>query len=375
MDKRQINLRRILGLLKHFAFLVPTVFAVLLYALLPRFPGFAETVVSRRVFKVISTPVGFLTSLLPLSLTEALAVLGIPAVLVLAALFILSLVRSKNRVRTSLRATKAVCWTLSLAMLFYMLLHGNNYYRRPVTEIMGLDTSQKSAEQLLELCIELAKRASSERQKLKEDCNGTAILSQSLFKTLSMAGEGYKKLNKDYPFLWGAVNRAKPVVLSRWWSYTGISGMYFPFTVEANVNTDQPDFDIPSSAAHEIAHTRGFAREDECNFFACLSCLASHSADYRYSGALMAYVYCSNALYSYDSEMWAVAHQHLSDGVKRDIAERGRYWKQFEGEVQKAAEKVNDKFIQSQGVEDGILSYNRVVELLLAYHQKEGLPE
>ena len=65
----------------------------------------------------------------------------------------------------------------------------------------------------------------------------------------------------------------------------------------------------------------------------------------------------------------------MSDGVKRDIAERGRYWKQFEGEVQKAAEKVNDKFIQSQGVEDGILSYNRVVELLLAYHQKEGLPE
>ena len=86
----------------------------------------------------------------------------------------------------------------------------------------------------MELCIELAKRASSERQKLKEDCNGTAILSQSLFKTLSMAGEGYKKLNKDYPFFGGGkpgkTGCAVPLVSP----YTGISGMYFPFTIEAN---------------------------------------------------------------------------------------------------------------------------------------------
>lgn len=376
MDKQQKGIKKFFssGFLKHFIFLIPAAVAVLLYLVLPRCPGFTEAVVSKWVFRAFSIPIGFFTSLLPFSLTEAFAVLGIPAVLTLIALFIRALIRSKNRIKTTLLAAKTIGWVLSVALLLYMVLHGANFYRQSVSDIMKLDTSQKSAELLQQLCIELAKRASSEREKIREDDKGIAVLSQSLSKTLSQAGEGYKELQKDYPFLWGAVNRTKPVQLSHWWSYTGITGMYFPFTVEANVNIDQPDFDIPSTAAHEIAHTRGFAREDECNFFACLSCFVSPSADYRYSGTLMAYVYCSNALYAYDADMWAAAYQHLSDGVKRDLAERGRYWKQFEGEVQKAAEKVNHKFIQSQGVEEGILSYNRVVELLLAFYEKEGLP-
>lgn len=33
--------------------------------------------------------------------------------------------------------------------------------------------------------------------------------------------------------------------------------MYFPFLAEANVNIDIPDWDIPSTAAHELAHTPG----------------------------------------------------------------------------------------------------------------------
>ncbi len=363
-----------LRLMKHFIFLIPAVVAVLLYLLLPHSPEFTESVVSKWVFRSLSIPIGAITSLLPFSITEVLAVLAVPAVLFLAGLFIFKLIRSKKRIITAFKAGKITGWILSVALLLYMLLHGANFYRKPASELIGLDTSQKSAELLQELCTELAKRASSERQNLKENENGTAVLSQSLSKTLKMAGEGYKTLQKEYPFLWGAVGRAKPVRLSHWWSYTGITGMYFPFIVEANVNIDQPEFDIPATAAHEIAHTRGFAREDECNFFAFLSCLVSPSADYRYSGALMAYVYCSNALYAYDKDMWSAAYQHLSDGVKRDLAERSRYWKQFEGEIQKTADKVNDKFIQSQGDDDGVLSYDRVVELLLAYYEKEGLP-
>ena len=193
-------------------------------------------------------------------------------------------------------------------------------------------------------------------------------------KTLSEAGEGYKALDGRYSFLWGAVNRAKPVQLSHWWSYTGISGMYFPVYAEANVNTDQPDSAVPSTAAHELAHTRGFAKEDESNFFACLSCFVSPSADYRYSGYLMAYIYCSNALSTYDGDMWAAVRAYCSDGVIRDLEQRYKYWDSFKGKVQDISIRVNDEFIQSQGVDDGVFSYDRVVGLLLAYYEKEGLP-
>lgn len=169
---------------------------------------------------------------------------------------------------------------------------------------MGLDTSIQSPAYLQRVCIDLAQKASAERELLEEDEDGYTKLSVSKAEILRLADNGYRKLGDTYPYLWGGVWRTKPVLLSHWWSYTGITGMYFPFFAEANVNIDVPDSDIPATAAHELAHTRGFAKEDDCNFFAYLTATHSDSADFRYSGYMLAYIYCSNALYDYDTDMW-----------------------------------------------------------------------
>ena len=145
--------------------------------------------------------------------------------------------------------------------------------------------------------------------------------------------------------------------------------MEIPFAAEANVNIDVPVFNIPATAAHELAHTRGFAREDECNFLAYLTCLYQDDPLYRYSGYLMAYLYCENALYDFDQEMWRETRDACSEAMLRDLQQQRQYWKQFEGEVQQVSTKVNDAFIASHGVEDGVLSYDRVVELVMAYYQ------
>lgn len=352
--------------------LTPALVSLLLRVLLPRVPAFTETVFSRGLFRIVGVPLGWLVSLVPLSFTELAAVLAVPAVMVLAALFARRMRRSEHRAQTVARAARGIGWVLSGALLLYMVMHGANFYRRPVSELMGLDMSAKSGELLKDVCADLAQKASAERETLREDAEGRMILSESLTRTLGQAGDGYRALDDTYPFLWGAVNRAKPVRLSHWWSYTGITGMYFPLLAEANVNIDQPDCDIPATAAHELAHTRGFAQEDECNFFAVLSCMKNPSADFRYSGCLMAYVYCSNALYGYDKELWKEASAYCSEGMLRDLAAQNEYWKQFEGKVQEAATKANNTFIQSQGVDDGVLSYSRVVGLLLAYYQQQG---
>ena len=49
-------------------------------------------------------------------------------------------------------------------------------------------------------------------------------------------------------------------------SYTETSGIYSPFTFEANINMQMPDLYFAATAAHEYAHLQGFAREDEANF-------------------------------------------------------------------------------------------------------------
>ncbi len=394
---------RALKLLKHFIFLLPAVGALLLYFLLPQFPEFTEYVFSRGIFRVVSVPLGVVSSLFPFSLTELAALVALPAVVVLLVRFIRKLRRAKRRQKEAqvvcgdgelgeqhsaqeigvgptvrniwLRAGKRLGWFLSCVLLGYMLLHGGNFYRQSAAQLLQLDTGAKSPEYLLEVTVDLAQKASAAREQLPQDEQGCTTLSSTLDDVLNQAGDGYQALGGRYPFLWGAVNGGKPVLLSHWWSYTQISGMYFPFFVEANINVDMPDSEIPATAAHELAHTRGFAREDECNFFACLSCFASPSADYRYSGYLMAYIYCSNALYEYDKELWAQARAYCSDGVVADLNQRNQYWDQFEGQMQEVSSSVNSAFLQMQGEEDGVFSYNRVVELLMAYYEKEGLLE
>lgn len=358
---------------RRLLWLLPALAAAVFYLVLPHFPRFTETVFSRGIFRGLVTVLGGPISVLPFSLTEVLAVLAIPVLLFLLVRLILALRPSRRRARPGAlgRAWRAAGWTFSCALLFYMLLHGLNFYRLPVADLMGLDTSPKSVALLKEATIYYARQATAAREGLSEDENGCMALSQPLSDTLKLAGQGYDVLDETYPFLWGAVNRVKPVQLSHWWSYTGITGMYFPLLAEANVNIDVPANSLPATALHELAHTRGFAREDEANFLSCLVGFTHPSADYRYSACLQAYLYCANALYGYDVEAWQEARSLCSEGVLRDLQQRSAYWAQFEGPVQAVSTAVNDSFIKAQGVDDGVHSYGRAVNLLLSYFESE----
>jgi len=365
---------------KRFKFilpLLPGLIAVALYLILPHFPAFTERVFSRGIFHVISVPLGGLVAVLPFSLTAVLAVLSPLILLALLALFIRRLVKSKGRRRrVGARALRACCWALSCGLLLYMVMHGANFYRLPLSELMNIDTSSCTAEELYAVCVDLADKASAERAALAEDGSGRMKLPVGMAEELRRADAGYRALEGQYPFLWGGVWRAKPVeprIVSHYWSYTNITGMYFPFLAEANVNIDPPACTIPFTASHELGHTRGFAREDECNFLAFLTATHSPYAEYRYSGYLLAYQYCIGDLNKADGDLASRAAGHCSAAVNRDLQGQSDYWRQFAtpvGEtVSNAANQVNNAFIQSQGVPSGVYSYNEAVKLIVGYEQ------
>ncbi len=359
-----------LRLLKALWIFIPLILAAAMYFLLPMFPEFTEYAVSRGLFKAYTVPVGFVTSLLPISCTEILAVLAVPGVITLIIAFIIRMKKSSCRRKTALKAGRFLAGFLSFALFIYMTAHGTNFYRLSVERLMELDTSRKPAEFLLSVCQELAAHAAEERELLTEDENGCVTFTEDIFTELSRAGSGYDVLTEEYPFLWTPVNRQKPVMLSYYWSYTGIVGMYFPFFAECNVNTEQPDFVIPFTASHESAHSRGIALENECNFLAFLSCINSEYPEFRYSGYMNAFKYCSNSLYSSDRELWREANRCVTDGMRRDFTAENDYIHAFEGEVREVSSAANDGFIKAQGVSDGQRSYGRVTDLILAYYEK-----
>ena len=110
--KRVMIMRKFL---KRFWIFIPLLLAGLMFFVLPMFPDFTEYAVSRGLFKVITTPVGFLTSLIPISLPEILVILALPAVIFLIVLFIIKMKKSKSRKKTALKTGRGVCAFLSIA--------------------------------------------------------------------------------------------------------------------------------------------------------------------------------------------------------------------------------------------------------------------
>lgn len=348
--------------------LLPAVLAAALYLLLPHFPRFAEYVWVRGVFRVFSVPLTWLMSLFPFSVTELVVVAGIPALLALAVVFIVRLVRRADRRRVAERGARFVVWCLSLFLLLFMVMDGGNFSRLSTASLFGLNEKTYDAAFLQAVTADLAQRTNAARAQVAEDADGCMILSASKGATLRAADDCYKNLRVRYPFLVSGVWRVKSVALSHQWSYTGYTGVYCPWLSEVSINTDTPVSEWGHTAAHEIAHTMGFAREDACNFVAYLACVTSDNPDFVYSGYLAAFTYCANALYDYDKDAYRTVYLTLSDGVRRDLKQRNSYWKQFSGQVMDSSQSFNDAFIKANGVESGILSYDEAVSLILQYY-------
>ena len=354
--------------LKWIFCLIPLVLALLMYFLLPLFPKFTEYVFSRGIFRITAFPLQWIMSVLPFSFTELTVVLALPIILSLLIVFTLKIIKKQEKAKVIERGVRFVAWCLSLAFLVYMVMHGANYYRIPVSRLADLPNREYTAEDLYNVTCDIADKAARLREKLPEDDNGCARLSLSQSEILRLADDCYDNIAEEYPFLKTAVWRVKPVALSHLWSYTSTTGVYCPWTSEANVNTDVPEYTIPHTAAHEIAHTMGIAKEDECNFLAFIACSKSKMPDFEYSGYLCAYTYCINTLYKADKELWRKASARAGEGMIRDLKNENAYWDNFKGEVMEASQDFNDSFIKANRVESGILSYGLMVELLLRYY-------
>lgn len=352
--------------------LLPAAVAAALYALLPHLPGFTEWGISRGLFRVVAFPAEWLLSVIPFSVTEAVVLLAAPALLALLAGFICRLCRSPHRGRTAERAARFVAWCLSLALLIFMVMDGGNFSRYSLGRLLALPSRQYTAQELYTVTADLADKASAAREQVAEDTDGCMVLSRSLTATLLAGDDAYRPLRQQYPFLRSGTWRVKGVGSSRLWSYTGYTGVYCPWLGEASVNVDVPPCELLHTVTHELAHTMGFAKENECNFLGYLACVTSGDPDYVYSGYLAAYTYCANALHAYDTTLWQQAAARCSEGVRRDLRQQNAYWKQFDGEVMSSSQAVNDAFIKANGVPSGTLSYNQMVSLVLRYYDAQG---
>ena len=325
---------------------------------------------SHYVYPLFMNTILFLTNYIPFSLIEVV-LLTVPAVYII---YCASKIYYSEKDKRKQLWKKYLSWlTAWISVLFFALVmfEGINYNRKSVSELIGLETEKSTKYELSAMCSDLADKANHLRYSLTEDNMGASkLFSDDIYKVSDESYKAFEKLAVKYPFLQGNKVKAKPLLCSKLMSYTEITGIFSPLTMEANINADVTAYSIPATICHEISHVRGIAREDEANFISYLACMESSDKSIRYSGVMLALVHSMNQLYVEDYDMFLEIYLDYSEGVKSDLDAYSNYWKHFEGPVADITNKVNDTYLKMNNQQDGVKSYGKMVDLLLANWRK-----
>ena len=184
-------------------------------------------------------------------------------------------------------------------------------------------------------------------------------------RAMEKLGQRYRRLSGHYPF-------PKPILNTWILSIQQTTGVYSPFTVEANYNRDIAYYDIPFTICHELSHLRGYMQEEEANFIGVLATIGADDLYFNYSGYVSAWVYAGNALARIDSTAFATLYARINARTRQDMLYNNAYWQQFEGEPAEAHEQLNDAYLKMQGQTSGVRSYGHVTDLMLEYFAKNG---
>jgi hypothetical protein len=161
----------------------------------------------------------------------------------------------------------------------------------------------------------------------------------------------------------------KTPLLSPVLSRLGVAGVYAPFTGETNVNGGPPRWSQVMTAAHEKAHQRMVASEDEATFVGLLALVHSDDPLLRYAGWQEARRLLQRSIVEEDPQGMRALEGKLAAGPQRDIIALGQYWENYQGPMEKFGDAMNDSYLRMNHVEGGIGSYARAGLLVAAWAQ------
>lgn len=306
------------------------------------------------------------TAWFPFSLGEAL-ILSLPVTI-----FLLLRHAVRYRCDTWRAALVFVAILLSIvATLFssFVLVFSAGYRGTTLDHKLGLNRTEVSAEELYSTAAILKNEINALETEIAFGGDDFSVMPYTLDELNAKLRDAYDVFCEDHDFISNSYSRVKPVLISEAMSYMHITGVYSFFTGEANLNVNFPDYTVPFTAAHEMAHQRGIAREDEASFIAYLVCIGSDDPYIRYSGYLNVYEYVASALYKADVDLYADVQTSLAYDVRLEMQAYNDFFEKYRGSTaSKVSGVVNDTFLQIQGT-PGTASYGMVVDLTVAYYR------
>ena len=346
------------------------------------------------IFPVWLNTYARLTSALSISVGEIMLILAVGITAFGIGFFIYNLIRKGKYTTGLLKYGRTYAWivlvvgyvmTLNCFILYHATSFAQKYMVKETgtmvvdmsdTAVVEVDTKGKSAytkknlatvrDYLVEQCNTLA-------DQIDRDEQGTAVYSGDL---IAESVHAMETMGQQYDRLSGYYVTPKYLKCSEFFSQQYIMGYYFPFSMEANINSVMYITNVAPTVCHELAHTKGFIFENDANMIGYLACIQSDDTFLQYCGYLSVLNYVNNDFYKSVNKSTYKKHVRISDRVADDNVFLTREdWQAVEKTAvvkTSTVKKVSNNFLNTNlklnGVDEGIQQYNEVVNLLLDYY-------
>ena len=200
----------------------------------------------------------------------------------------------------------------------YVGLSGLNHYAPSVAEGMRLEIRQDyTVSELKKAATYYRDGANQFAPYVDRDAKGVFVADDEFEAMAQQVGSGMKNMIRtSYVFGGSTVPPKQLGYLSRY----DIPSVYSCFTGECCINPNVEDIAMPFLMSREAAKRMSIVRDGDAEFIAALSCIASDSRDYRYSGYFMAYRFCMEALTALDADAAAEVAEGECEELQADLA-------------------------------------------------------
>ena len=257
------------------------------------------------IIREIQTILSEMSAKLPYLIWERVLLI---AVIWAAITLLLDIVLQENL----LRWVSGITMVLSCLLCLFVAASGLNYYAPSVAEGLRIEVVEEpTAAQVKATGAYYQRLANLAGKNVSRGENG--IYTGADFDTLAQQlGSGMHNMTRTSYLFGGSTQPPKKLgFLTKY----GISSMFCPFTGECCVSPGAEPTVLPYLMGVEAARRASVLREEDAAFISLLSCMASDSADYRYSGYLLAYRFCVQALEALDP----LEAQSLAEGESTEL--------------------------------------------------------
>lgn len=256
---------------------------------------------------------------------------------------------------------------LVLVYIIFKILWGLNYSRPSIAKQLNINNKLYNVKELLSLGNFMIDKANASKSTLiqqKEQVFNIKDLREEAVKAYKITAKQYPELAYKYPSI-------KPALSSWLISKMGIEGYYNPLSGEANINMQLPNFVLPYTVCHEIAHQIGVAYEDEANLVGYLAAIKSPNTQFNYAAYYTMLRYILFEIRIKSPNDYKILRKRLKPEILADFKTENEFWRKHNNAMFTYMDATFDKFLKLNNQKNGINSYQNIVLWLHNYYQKE----